>query len=167
MADRSTGRVIAVDTDMDPNQAPRAEQGDGSAADPSVTRRERTAPLERFALFITNAVGTIWFFFAIFAWTSAWLAWNALGPKSGRFDPYPGFVLWLFLSNMIQLFLMPLIMVGQNIQSRSADKRAEADLKVNRTAEAEVKAIRAELAELKGLLQQAAGATTSPLERSP
>jgi uncharacterized membrane protein len=139
---------------MDPNQAPRAEPGSGSVADPAVTRRERTAPLEKFALFITNAVSTIWFFFAILAWTSAWLAWNALGPKGARFDPFPGFVLWLFLSNVIQLFLMPLIMVGQNLQARAADKRAEADLKVNRTAEAEVNEIRAELAELKGLLQQ-------------
>lgn len=143
---------------MDPNQAPRSEQADGNtnaqAEEPVATRRERTGALERFALFITNAVGTIWFFFLIFTWTLGWLAWNALGPPGARFDPYPGFVLWLFLSNMIQLFLMPLIMVGQNIQSRAADKRAEADLKVNRTAEAEVKAIRAELAELKRMLAQ-------------
>ncbi|MDQ2890025.1 MAG: DUF1003 domain-containing protein [Gemmatimonadota bacterium] len=140
---------------MDPNQAPRTESGSDVNADEGPTRRERTSALERFALGITNAVGTIWFFFAVFAWTAIWLAWNSLGPKSSRFDPFPGFVLWLFLSNLIQLFLMPLIMVGQNIQSRSADKRAEADLKVNRLAEAEIKAVRAELAELKEMLQRA------------
>ncbi len=142
---------------MDPNQAPRSEQGGSHGTEQSFTRRERTPALERFALLITNAVGTLWFFFAIFAWTAVWLAWNALGPRTARFDPYPGFVLWLFLSNMIQLFLMPLIMVGQNIQSRAADKRAEADLKVNRQAEAEVQATRAELAELKGMLADALG----------
>jgi uncharacterized membrane protein len=149
---------------MDPNQAPRSEHAggfpDGKPGEPVVTRRERTGALERFALFITNAVGTMWFFFVIFVWTLAWLAWNALGPRNARFDPFPGFVLWLFLSNMIQLFLMPLIMVGQNIQARAADKRAEADLNVNRTAEAEVKAIRDELAELKRLLSQALEQTT-------
>lgn len=139
---------------MDPNQAPRGTET-ARADDPATTRRERTKPLERFALLITNAVGTIWFFFAIFAWTAVWLAWNALGPRSARFDPFPGFVLWLFLSNMIQLFLMPLIMVGQNIQSRAADKRAEADLKVNRTAEQEIQAIRGELAELRKMLASA------------
>jgi hypothetical protein len=26
-----------------------------------------------------------------------------------------GFVFWLFLSNLIQILLMPLIMVGQNV----------------------------------------------------
>ncbi len=142
---------------MDPNQAPRSEQGGSRGTEQTFTRRERTPALERFALLITNAVGTLWFFFAIFAWTAIWLAWNALGPRAARFDPYPGFVLWLFLSNMIQLFLMPLIMVGQNIQSRAADKRAEADLKVNRQAEAEVQATRAELAELKRMLADALG----------
>ncbi len=39
-------------------------------------------------------------------------------PKSLRFDPYPGFVLWLFISNMIQLFLMPLLLIGQNLLGR-------------------------------------------------
>ena len=146
---------------MDPNQEPRGGADPHPADEPASTRRERTRPLERFALAITNAVGTIWFFFAIFAWTAVWLAWNALGPRAARFDPFPGFVLWLFLSNMIQLFLMPLIMVGQNIQSRAADKRAEADLKVNRTAEAEIQAIRAELAELKTMLASALDRGTS------
>jgi uncharacterized membrane protein len=60
-------------------------------------------------------------------------------PNSVRFDRYPAFVLWLFISNMIQLFLMPLIMIGQNIQSRAADKRAEADRAINRNAEMGVK----------------------------
>ncbi|MBA2249741.1 MAG: DUF1003 domain-containing protein [Chitinophagaceae bacterium] len=71
------------------------------------------------------------FFPIIFVWTVIWLGWNVFAPKPVRFDPYPGFVLWLFISNMIQLFLMPLIMLGQNIQSKYADLRAETDLKIN------------------------------------
>ena len=81
------------------------------------------------------------FFILIFLWTMLWLGWNALGPKSGRFDPFPAFVLWLFISNMIQIFLMPLIMVGQNLQSRHAEARAESDYEVNVKAEREVEAI--------------------------
>ena len=54
---------------------------------------------------------------------------------------------------MIQLFLMPLIMIGQNIQSRAADRRAEADLAVNRKAEEEVQAIRAQLDRLERMVE--------------
>ena len=60
-----------------------------------------------------------------------------LGPKHLRFDPFPAFVLWLFISNMIQLFLMPLIMIGQNLQSNQADFRSETDLKINMLAAVE------------------------------
>lgn len=97
--------------------------------------------LDKVAIWITNHVGSMGFFMIIFIWTVIWLGWNMLAPKSARFDPYPGFVLWLFISNMIQLFLMPLIMIGQNVQSRHADLRAEADLKINIQAELEIETI--------------------------
>ena len=35
---------------------------------------------------------------------------------------------------MIQLFTMPLILLGQNIQSKASDSRDEADLKINSQA---------------------------------
>jgi uncharacterized membrane protein len=98
-------------------------------------------PLERLAVWITDHVGSMGFFLIIFVWTMSWLGWNALGPKNARFDPSPAFVLWLFLSNMIQIFLMPLIMVGQNLQSRHAEARAESDYEVNVRAEQEIEAI--------------------------
>jgi len=98
-------------------------------------------PLERAAVWITDHVGTMGFFLIIFLWTMVWLGWNWFGPKSLRFDPYPAFVLWLFLSNMIQIFLMPLIMVGQNLQSRHAEARAQSDFEVNVKAEREIEAI--------------------------
>jgi len=52
-----------------------------------------------------------------------------------------GFVLWLFISNLIQIMLMPLIMLGQNIQGQHAEARAEYDLEVNVKAEKEVETI--------------------------
>ena len=81
--------------------------------------RKALGPLDRFALLITTKVGTIGFFLAIFIWTVGWLGWNALAPKPLRFDPPMGFVLWLFISNVIQILLMPLIMVGQKHPGRS------------------------------------------------
>ena len=97
--------------------------------------------LERLAIWITDHVGSMGFFLIIFAWTMAWLGWNALAPKQVRFDPFPAFVLWLFISNMIQIFLMPLIMLGQNLQSRHSEARAESDFEVNVKAEREIEAI--------------------------
>jgi uncharacterized membrane protein len=93
--------------------------------------------LDKLALWITNKVGSMGFFVIIFIWTTCWLSWNIFAPQAARFDPYPAFVLWLFISNMIQLFLMPLIMIGQNLQSRHADLRAETDLKINELSDIE------------------------------
>jgi uncharacterized membrane protein len=97
--------------------------------------------LERLAVWITDRVGTMGFFIIIFSWTIFWLGWNTLAPHNLRFDPLPAFAMWLFISNMIQIFLMPLIMVGQNLQSRHAEIRAEADFEVNNKAEREIEAI--------------------------
>ena len=103
------------------------------------------SPLDRLALWITLRVGSMGFFVIILVWTVVWLSWNMLAPRAVRFDPYPGFVLWLFISNMIQLFLMPLILIGQNLQSQESDQRAKNDYKINLKAEAEIQAIRASL----------------------
>jgi uncharacterized membrane protein len=113
-----------------------------------VTRRKLTAkasPMNRLALWITEHVGTMGFFAAIFVWTFGWLLWNTAGPKHLRYDPFPGFVLWLFISNMIQLFLMPLIMIGQNLQGRDAEERAKNDYEVNMKAEREIEEIQIKL----------------------
>ncbi|HEY3266242.1 MAG TPA: DUF1003 domain-containing protein [Armatimonadota bacterium] len=102
---------------------------------------ESLSRLERFALFVSEHVGTPGFFILIMLWTICWLSWNSLAPRHVRFDPFPAFVLWLFMSNVIQIFLMPLIMVAQNLQSRHAEMRAENDYNVNVKAEGEVEAI--------------------------
>ena len=97
--------------------------------------KDSLSALDKLALWITNHVGSMKFFFLIFIWTISWLGWNTLAPNAMRFDPFPAFVLWLFISNMIQIFLMPLIMIGQNLQSRHAEMRAEEDFNVNKKAE--------------------------------
>jgi len=108
------------------------------------TRREfkdSLSPLERFAVFMTRRVGSMGFFLFLLLWTVLWLGWNIYGPVDRRFDPAPAFVIWLFASNILQLILLPLIMVGQNIESRAADRRAQEDFFVNQKAEREVEVI--------------------------
>lgn len=109
---------------------------------------------ERFAAWITKKIGTMFFFYIIFFWTAVWLAWNMLAPKSSQFDPSPDFLLWLFISNMIQIFLMPLIMIGQNIQGKHAEMLADNDFEVNKKAEQEIKDLKDKLEYLTELLEK-------------
>jgi uncharacterized membrane protein len=97
--------------------------------------------LERLALVITEHVGTMGFFIIILVWTAIWLGWNLLAPENLKFDRPMGFVFWLFISNMVQLLLMPLIMIGQNIQGRHAELRAQSEYETNIKAEQEIEVI--------------------------
>jgi len=103
--------------------------------------KESASKLDELACWITDRVGTMGFFLVIFIWTVVWLSWNLLAPPNLQFDPPMGFVLWLFISNLIQIMLMPLIMLGQNIQGKHAEARAEYDLDVNVKAEKEIETI--------------------------
>ena len=107
----------------------------------NITHKKTLSSLEKFAVKVTDHVGSMGFFIIIFLWTLLWLGWNTISPKDLRFDPFPAFVFWLFISNMIQIFLMPLIMIGQNLQGRHAEKRAEADFEVNVRSEKEIEVI--------------------------
>ncbi|MBI3502720.1 MAG: DUF1003 domain-containing protein [Bacteroidetes bacterium] len=107
----------------------------------NIEHKDKLSKLDKLALWITDHVGSMGFFIIILIWTFVWLTWNMFAPAAMRFDPYPAFVLWLFMSNMIQIFLMPLIMVGQNLQSRHSEARAEADFEVNTKAEHEIETI--------------------------
>lgn len=102
---------------------------------------EKLTPLDRLALWITLRVGSMGFFLIVFAWTAIWLSWNMLAPGRLQFDPPMAFVFWLFISNVIQILLMPLIMVGQNVQGSHSELRAEHDLEVNVKAEEEIEVI--------------------------
>ena len=100
---------------------------------------------QRFAVFMTRKIGSLGFFLFLLFWTLGWLGWNMYGPIVYRFDPGPAFVIWLFISNILQLILLPLIMVGQNVESKSADRRAQMDFEIDRKAEKEVSVIIAHL----------------------
>lgn len=107
----------------------------------NVIHRSHLSNMDKLALVVTKKIGTMGFFFIIFAWTLIWLGWNVIAPKNLRFDPYPAFVLWLFISNLIQIHLMPLIMIGQNIQGKHAELRSEHDFETDKKAEKEIETI--------------------------
>jgi hypothetical protein len=71
----------------------------------------------RFGLLITVTVGTMWCAYAFTA-----LALFAL-PDAVKQGTYY-IIVWLS-SSFLQLVLLPIIIVGQNIQAKAADKRSE------------------------------------------
>jgi uncharacterized membrane protein len=101
------------------------------------------SPLDKVAAVITNKVGSMGFFLTILAWTILWTGYNILATEVPAlhwksFDPFPAFVAYLLISNVIQILLMPLIMVGQNVQSRHSEIRAQLDFEINQKAEKEI-----------------------------
>ena len=115
--------------------------------------KDNLSTLERFAIVITDKVGSMGFFIIILIWTLIWMFWNIFGPEESRFDPYPAFVTWLFISNMIQIFLMPLIMIGQNLQGRHAELSAERHYKADIKSDNNVAEIKKMLNEQKDIIQ--------------
>lgn len=102
---------------------------------------EKISRLQRFAAWITQHIGTMGFFLIIFGWTIVWLTWNIVAPSGWRFDPFPGFILWLFISNIMRIFRIPLLPIGQNLQGTHAVVRAQTDLETDVKAEREMEAI--------------------------
>lgn len=109
---------------------------------------------EKLALFVTEKIGTLGFFLVIFIWTVLWMFWNIFAPSELRFDKVPAFELWLFISNMMQLFLLPLLLIGQNIQNKYFDMRAEQDFEINKKSENEVETVLEHLENQNELLQR-------------
>ena len=110
--------------------------------------------MDLFAIWVTQKIGTVGFFFLVFFWTLIWLGWNILGPAEYQFDPYPAFVLWLFISNLLQIFIMPLLLIGQNLQGKHSEARAEADFEVNTKAEQEIETILIHLENQNEIMQE-------------
>lgn len=78
---------------------------------------------DKIALLSTKIIGTMYAVYFFIVFMSGWMLWQTMFAKK-PFDPYP-FAFLLFLGNIVQLLLMPLIMVGQNLQGRHAEIRSE------------------------------------------
>lgn len=102
--------------------------------------KERLKLNDKIGLWITRVVGTMWC-----AYVFSGLALVALPAAISQGSPTI-LVNWLS-SNFIQLVLLPLIMVGQELQGRHSEIRAEIDFETNLKAEKEIEKILLKLKE--------------------
>ena len=104
---------------------------------PNVKHREKLTRSDKVAIFITKIVGTTWCAVAF-----GILALLALPDaiKGGMAS-----VIFWATQTFLQLVLLSIILVGQNLQSRHSEDRAEANFNVNLKAELETETILAHL----------------------
>ena len=90
----------------------------GSAPAPPKVDDERIGLNGKLGLFLTTVVGTMWaaYLFTVLALVSF--------PSAIRSGDSIIIVAWI-AQTFLQLVLLPIIIVGQNIQAKAADKRAE------------------------------------------
>ncbi|MFM6980178.1 MAG: hypothetical protein ACKOWE_02085 [Micrococcales bacterium] len=94
-----------------PNAEARRKRG------PAVAKGQKLSFNEKFGLLITNRVGTMWAAYAF-----ALLSLVSLPAALASQDPLI-IVAWI-AQTFLQLVLLPIIIVGQNIQAKAADERA-------------------------------------------
>ena len=93
-----------------------------AAKGPATTADEQIGLNGTIAAWLTQRVGSMWVVYFTIAFMLVWMAlgtWGALH----RLDPYP-FAFLLFMGNVVQLLLVFVILVGQQVLGRAADKRA-------------------------------------------
>ncbi|MCX6705225.1 MAG: DUF1003 domain-containing protein [Candidatus Woesebacteria bacterium] len=99
-------------------------------ANTNEVHKSRLSKTDKIALFITTRIGTMGFFYFCLALVSLPLIFSSTMP-----------VVQYLSSGYLQLILLPLILVGQNLQSRHAELRAQHDYETNLKAEKEIEAI--------------------------
>ena len=101
---------------------------------------------ERIALTITKGIGSMYcaYIFTIIALISLP---DALAAGKAAI------ISWI-AQTFLQLVLLSIIMVGQNVESKHSELRADADYEVNIKAEKEVEEIKKTLEEIKVLLKK-------------
>lgn len=99
-------------------------------ANTNEVHRSRLSKTDKIALFITTRIGTMGFFYFCLILVSLPLIFSSAMP-----------VVQYLSSGYLQLILLPLILVGQNLQSRHSELRAQHDYETNLKAEKEIEAI--------------------------
>lgn len=85
---------------------------------------------DKIALFITKRVGTMTFFYLCVALVVVPFVFPTTLP-----------VVQYISAGLLQLLLLPLIMIGQNLQGRHSELRAQHDYETNVKAEKEIESI--------------------------
>jgi uncharacterized membrane protein len=120
---------------------------------PNAIHQSQLGLQDKIAVNLTAAVGTMYAVYFFTLVMAGWMLWQTHFAER-PFDPYP-FAFLLFLGNIVQLLLMPLIMVGQNIQNRHAEIRAEEEFKTTESSYKDIEYILIHLDEQdKELLKQ-------------
>lgn len=97
---------------------------------PNEIHKSHLSAMDRVALFITSTVGTMGFVFACIILVAIPLFINSALP-----------IVQYISSGILQLVLLPLILVGQNLQGKHAELRAQHDFDTNVKAEKEIETI--------------------------
>lgn len=96
------------------------------------------APLDRFAIWITDTLGTLWFLYAVLFMLLVYILWNTgVIPGAKTFDRYP----FDGLDNALSIFAVILsiaVLISQNRQRRLEKIREQVEFKINVQAELEV-----------------------------
>ena len=109
----------------------------------NVEQKEKLSVTDKIALWVINKVGT--FGFAVFCICLT---------VTPFIVPATMTVVMFISSSFLQLVLLPLIMIGQNLQSAHAEARAEADFEINKKAEDEIRTVLAHLENQNDELQE-------------
>ena len=130
----------------------------GTSAAPPKVNDQRVGLNGKLGLFITSVVGTMWaaYLFTLLALISL--------PSAIESDQSIIIVAWI-AQTFLQLVLLPIIIVGQNIQAKAADKRAEDTyldaeavlhecLQIQEHLTAQDELLQTEIAELKSMVAQ-------------
>jgi uncharacterized membrane protein len=104
----------------------------------TVTKLEEAAradtAVHRLASFVTRACGSMPFVATHAVWFASWILFNTLLPRG--FDPYP-FTFLTFVVSLEAIFLSSFILIAENNQTATDERRARLDLQVNLLAEQE------------------------------
>ncbi|MHB8186934.1 MAG: hypothetical protein ACYDDU_12815 [Dermatophilaceae bacterium] len=134
-----------------PHIAARKEAGPAKTSDQRTKGKGPIGRLNaRFGVFITVAVGTMWcaYVFTLLALVSL--------PAALKSHDQIIIVAWI-AQTFLQLVLLPIIIVGQNVQAAASDKRAEDTYKDAEAVLHEALQIQAHLQAQDEILQRLAG----------
>lgn len=96
------------------------------------------SPSEKFADFMTDLFGSIWFLTLNIVWFLTWVILNTnIIPGLKAFDPFP-FGLLTTIVSLEAIVLAIVVLISQNRAAKIADLREEIDLQFDITSESEI-----------------------------
>lgn len=93
-------------------------------------KEERQNINDKLAVLITKAFGSMPALYVLIAWMFGWMILSGLNFWLFANDKFP-YPFLLFCSNLVQLWALPAIMVGQNVLNRKTELQANEDYLIN------------------------------------